>query len=173
MRIPYLLLILLPSSAFSQHAYFHFTDGNSLVFPIEEIRSTGFIGAEMHLSLWNGTSHAWDLADISRYQFNDISTTVGEEAASPIGSLALYPNPSQGEFRIGFHVDTPGEVLIEILDTHGRLVASVQRGHFPAGDHTVIWTGTTPDGGTVSSGTYICRIVHGAQVVSKPLIVEN
>lgn len=173
MRIPYLLLLLLPSTAFSQHAYFHFTDGSSLTFPIGEIRSTGFIGDAMHLSLWDGTSHAWDLADIARYQFTDISTTVGEEAAAPIGIHALYPNPSQGEFRIGFHVDAPGEVLIEVLDARGRLVATVQHRHFPRGEHAVSWNGTGPDGRALGSGAYLCRISQGAYAVSQPLIIEN
>lgn len=173
MRTLITVMILFPFTAFAQSVYVHFTDGSSSTFPIDEIRSTDFSGNMMRVFLWDGTDHAWDMAEIKRYQFNDLSTGITAGAPSAIALHALSPNPSSGEVRIGFELETAGEVLIEIYDARGSLVATVDRRHFPSGEHTVLWNGSDANGSTISSGTYICRIDHGAHIASTPLIIEH
>lgn len=39
-------------------------------------------------------------------------------------SLAVYPNPTQGEFTVGFKADFPGTGSLSILDVSGRIIDS-------------------------------------------------
>jgi hypothetical protein len=67
-----------------------------------------------------------------------------------------YPNPFNTSTNIGYALEEPGEVRLEVYDISGRLVATLVDGHQEAGEHTVAW-----DGSSVSSGVYFCTLKTG------------
>jgi hypothetical protein len=76
-----------------------------------------------------------------------------------LGALAfsVAPNPAR---RATFSVNLPqaGEVEIGIYDVAGRQVASLVRGHMPAGAFTRDWSGEDGAGRQVGAGVYFARL---------------
>jgi flagellar hook assembly protein FlgD len=56
-----------------------------------------------------------------------------------------------------------GEVRLEILDLHGRLVATVVEGWQKAGNMEVSWDTFGENGKPISPGTYLYRMVSASQ----------
>jgi len=81
-------------------------------------------------------------------------------ASAPAGfSLeANYPNPFNAATVIPFKLAAGGRVRVEILDSRGRLVRTLEDGLRAAGRHTVEWTGVDAGGQPVSSGIYFVRV---------------
>ncbi len=63
-----------------------------------------------------------------------------------------------------------GAARLEIYDVLGARVAVLVAEEIGAGEHSVIWDGSTSDGRIVTSGMYICRLAAsdgiGKKVVS-------
>lgn len=78
--------------------------------------------------------------------------------------FALHSRLLQGG-GVAFMIDTPepAELTIEVFDVRGRKVASLERGHEPAGRHQVRWNGTSLAGSKVSSGVYFGRLTVATQ----------
>lgn len=56
---------------------------------------------------------------------------------------------------IAFSLAQPSEVMVEVLDLQGRLVARLERGTLPAGDYQRDWPAV---GQSVPSGIYMVRL---------------
>lgn len=90
------------------------------------------------------------------------------EDETPLGSvgarsadmaLRLMPNPSSGEARIGFRLDSPGRMTLEIFDPAGRLVARpFSHLRVDAGEQHRQWDGRALDGSHLPSGIYFVRL---------------
>lgn len=79
-----------------------------------------------------------------------------------------HPNPFRGETAIRFTLPADeDEVSITVFDVAGRQVATVARGPFGAGEHTVRW-----DARGVPSGLYFYRVVAGENVATRKLLVR-
>ena len=72
------------------------------------------------------------------------------------------PNPTRGP--LGFAVGLPraAQVSLSVHDLAGRLVAQLQDGALPAGEHPFRWDGRGTDGRLVQSGRYFIRLEAGA-----------
>jgi hypothetical protein len=58
-----------------------------------------------------------------------------------------YPNPFSHSARIRYVLPYAGDVRITILSLDGKIVASLQNGYQPEGEHSVNWhPGNQPDG---------------------------
>ncbi len=75
-----------------------------------------------------------------------------------------YPNPFSAETRIRFE-SQGGEVLIQLFDGRGSMIASLANQYFPPGSHEL-----SVDGTTLSSGVYYCRMQHRDQTASIMLV---
>jgi hypothetical protein len=69
-----------------------------------------------------------------------------------------YPNPFNPQTKIPFHLPQASQVIIEVYNTLGQLVATPANGIFEAGRHKVVFNGAS-----FASGLYIVR----AQMKSK------
>ena len=92
-----------------------------------------------------------------------IDGVTGEEV------LSIYPNPGNGQFNLIYNSadSDEGEVVLEVVDMTGRLVASrtltLENGA----------VNTNSDGmGILSSGVYMVRVIDGETASVKKLIVE-
>jgi hypothetical protein len=69
------------------------------------------------------------------------------------------PNPFGTRTVIGFDLPEAGTVRLEVFDTQGRLVRVLTDRHWPAGRHTLVWSGETDTG--EAPGVYLARINAG------------
>ena len=79
----------------------------------------------------------------------------------PVGRAQLLgntPNPFNPSTEIKFSLPARGDVEITVYDIAGRKVRNLQSGEFPAGVNSVRWDGTSDNGNSVSSGTYLVRL---------------
>jgi hypothetical protein len=70
--------------------------------------------------------------------------------------LSNYPNPFNPTTTIQFSVSTMTIASLGIYDISGRLVETLVRGDFEAGEHEVIWNAVNH-----SSGIYFVKLTSG------------
>ena len=79
------------------------------------------------------------------------------------GSMAVYPNPNNGTFRIDFS-NIEGDVTYELIDARGAVVETreinVTNGETKTLNHTL------------TAGTYFVRIIAGDKVYVEQIVVE-
>ena len=68
-------------------------------------------------------------------------------------SLNNYPNPFNAYTDITFQIPSAGEIDLSVFDISGRRVATLSRGYFGAGYHTMVF-----DGSDLPSGVYFCKL---------------
>jgi hypothetical protein len=105
----------------------------------------------------------------------DVNTGTGPAASLPLPSVFRlfpnYPNPFNPSTTIAFAV--PGSVAsrslsLRVYDLLGRQVATLASGTYHGGVYSVVW-----DGGSLSSGVYICRLESdGASFVQKMVLMK-
>ena len=72
------------------------------------------------------------------------------------------PNPTRGTLAFAIGLPRAVQVSLSVHDLAGRLVAQLQDGALPAGEHPFRWDGRGADGRVVQSGRYFIRLDAGA-----------
>ena len=104
------------------------------------------------------------IARDSRNQEQAISGQVGTDLPAdrlPAATLLHpnYPNPFNPKTTISFTLSQAGAVRLSIYSLDGRHVATLANEEMAVGPHQMQWSGLDENGSTVSSGTYIVRLV--------------
>jgi len=84
----------------------------------------------------------------------------GVESSSPEPSISLravHANPFRERAELAVRVARPGDVTIEIVDVHGRMVRRWTWEAASAGEHPLVWDGRDGSGEESSSGVYLVR----------------
>jgi hypothetical protein len=81
-----------------------------------------------------------------------------------------YPNPFNGETCIHFHLPKACEIIFEIFNINGKVVAIPAEGYFPAGAYQVQWKGNGLYGKSVPSGLYLYRLKAGSNISIKEML---
>ena len=98
------------------------------------------------------------------------TASASEEVASS-GSVSLLPtrpNPAAGRTRVPFTLDQPSDVRLAVYDALGREVAVVAERAYAAGEHAEVL-----DTSAFAPGTYVVRLVAGADVVLRTIAVAR
>lgn len=100
-------------------------------------------------------------------QYADIAYAMPQFADMP---FRVSPNPGTGGARpyvFSFGMPLAGQATLEVYDVSGRRVATPLARSLAAGEHRVVWQGTTADGARVARGVYFGRLTtpEGARVV--------
>ena len=82
-----------------------------------------------------------------------------------------YPNPFNPATQIEFSLPVASSVALTVFNVLGQEVKSVINGEMPAGNHTVIWDGTSGTGNSVSSGIYFYRLEAGSFVETRKMML--
>ena len=82
-----------------------------------------------------------------------------------------YPNPFNPRTVIPYELLKIGFVKIDIIDITGRTIRSLLNGIQSSGSHEVIWNGKDNTGKHVASGTYFCRMITDASVISRKILL--
>ncbi|MBN1885038.1 MAG: T9SS type A sorting domain-containing protein [Candidatus Krumholzibacteriota bacterium] len=91
--------------------------------------------------------------------------TAVEPQAPPLRGarfLPNYPNPFNPATTIGFFLEAPGRVRIDVLDVRGRRVAVLTDRRYGAGESFVVWNGCDAAGAAAASGVYFVRMRAGS-----------
>ncbi len=84
-----------------------------------------------------------------------------------------YPNPFNPQTTIKFTMPKSGPVSVKIFNLRGELVRTLVNDVQTAGEHTVLWDGTSNSGSSVSSGVYFYEARSGSDVqVNKITMVK-
>ena len=98
------------------------------------------------------------------------------EIPSETELLANYPNPFNPETWIPYRLAKAADVTLEIYDTNGRTVRSIDVGFKPAAVYesrasAIFWDGRNASGESVSSGTYFYHISAGDYSATRKMLI--
>jgi len=90
--------------------------------------------------------------------------------------MANYPNPFNPETWIPYHLGQDSAVVINIYDTTGKIVRTLDMGfqsfgYYASRDRLAYWDGRTEDGEQVSSGTYFYQIEAGDYTETRKMMI--
>ena len=80
------------------------------------------------------------------------------------------PNPFNPSTTITFKQSSNQKVTIEIYDILGRKVRILTSEYYPAGKHSIIWNAADDSGRTVSSGTYLYRVMTDSHAITRKML---
>jgi hypothetical protein len=92
-------------------------------------------------------------------------------ATSGVLEASNSPNPFNPTTRIAFVLAGAADVTLEVYSADGKRVRRLASGHYPAGDHGVVWNGTDDAGQAVASGIYFYRLRAGRDVLTKKMVL--
>jgi serine protease AprX len=87
------------------------------------------------------------------------------------GSAGLhenFPNPFAGSTTLTFSTRRAGEVLLDVRDLLGRVVATVVDATLPAGEHTAEFRS-----GRLREGIYFSRLASNGQAAVRPIVITR
>ncbi|MBD3403238.1 T9SS type A sorting domain-containing protein [candidate division GN15 bacterium] len=90
---------------------------------------------------------------------SDASDDTPLEVPQTFSLAQNYPNPFNPETNINFSLPTASEVRLEVFNLLGQKVTTLANQEYDAGQHTVVWDGTSDAGNKVASGVYFYRLV--------------
>jgi len=158
-------------AAQGQNVHFNFTDGTQQSYALQDVRKATFTDDVMNLHLTDGTIYSWNVSTIGHYQFDELVTGTGPEAAA-LAPMKVYPNPTTGSLSVEYALEADAPVSLEVRDMQGRTVRQMELGTQPTGTHTAQWDGLDSEGHAVAAGTYLCRIVTPRVQMSRTFIIQ-
>ena len=132
------------------------------------------------------TDHAWrvPLTGVinnvtSSFTHNTTFTDIGglvsrEDIAELPAQVRLhdnYPNPFNPVTTIRYELIEEGLVTLDIYNTRGELVANLESGNKPAGQHQVTWDARSFSGEPLAAGVYIYSLRANGAVSSKRMML--
>jgi len=87
--------------------------------------------------------------------------------------LENSPNSPSGAVEIRYSIPEERFVELSIFDLTGRQVRALVRGNIEAGDHSVLWDGSSASDRGVSSGVYVARLSSGDEVSTLKMMLAK
>lgn len=107
-------------------------------------------------------SDPWSFKLTGRVFKDDLSAGIPDQ----VELRANYPNPFNPSTWISYGLPRASHVKLEIFNLMGQKVETLVDGHKPAGNHTVMF-----DGSTRASGVYLYRLVTDETVIKKKMLL--
>lgn len=83
----------------------------------------------------------------------------------------VYPNPFNGQLRIGFHLAQAGFVSLQIYNIRGESIRRLKHERLNSGRHEACWDGMDDAGNMSASGTFFIVLRSGTEVVSQKSVL--
>lgn len=82
--------------------------------------------------------------------------------------LAVMPNPFTERFSIRFNLPQTSEVIVNMYDSKGGFIKSVQNKTLSNGQHTI-----AIDGSELANGIYFCEVIINQQRIVRKMILQK
>jgi hypothetical protein len=105
----------------------------------------------------------------------DLSVLTSDKSAKQTSSAELncYPNPFSDGVNIEIPNDFAGEeVVVEIIDLNGRVIAKVFEGVISSVSHKLTWNAMGKNGSRAPRGIYVVRLVSENKVLTKRIVLN-
>ncbi len=132
---------------------------------VQNIALQGFAGTLKTCSV----CHGYTPAAPGPHGFNPLGIKpVSSIIPSDNQLLPNYPNPSTFMTNIPYHINTPGNVKIDIIDVFGKHIVSLVNNFLQAGEYKAEFYTSK-----VMAGTYICELYTNGKTDFRKIIVIN
>jgi hypothetical protein len=84
----------------------------------------------------------------------------------------VAPKVARGSAAIRFRLTRPATVKAQIETTGGVVVATLSSASLPAGDQTVTWNGSLPQGTRAYAGTYVAHVFATTATGTSDLVTQ-
>jgi hypothetical protein len=82
--------------------------------------------------------------------------------------LIMYPNPASALTTFIFDLESPGNLMLTIMNMKGQVVLSKDYGLLPQGSNKI-----NADFSGLPVGTYMCRLTCGAKNITQKLVISR
>lgn len=86
-------------------------------------------------------------------------------------ALRSVPNPLIGSTTLGYELQAPSNVALEVYAANGRRVRTLVGDCQSAGCHSVVWSGDDDRGERVPRGLYVCRLRAGSLDATTTVVI--
>jgi hypothetical protein len=94
-----------------------------------------------------GDETIFEFKDFGRRAFGRLTTSlVDTEDASSISRLKAYPNPTEGDITLSFHLETSAAVALQVYNSVGQQVYHAQQSYTSGAQQHTLQTGSWPVG---------------------------
>ncbi len=117
---------------------------------------------------WYAVVVVKDSEGAGTFRIGVTSGVLATEAAPPAKTMlrAIAPNPARGALTVEYALHAAAAVRLELLDTAGRLVATIEDGARPAGTWRVPFT-SAASAGALPPGLYLVRLRADGRTVGE------
>lgn len=158
------LVLLSVCMAAGQTMDIHLRDGTTDKVGLDDIQKLTFDMAapqSLVVHLTAGGTSSTPMSTIRKITFD--LTTGNRRDARKVARLktalmSILPNPVSHVAAVTFSLAQRGRVVIEVYNSRGELVRTVENDRRGAGVHRVVWDARTDKGTRVVSGTYLMRV---------------
>jgi len=121
---------------------------------------------EFHADTWDYGYTLW----LDGVQFTPCSpvTVIPPKTSAGTNSLEIWPNPSDGNAWITYHLRESGNIQLEMIDVQGIQVSTLASGYRQPGNYTI-----PVSKGSLPSGIYIIRLTTPAELTTRKLILAK
>ena len=95
------------------------------------------------------------------------TSTVGIQDVAFLSTLNIHPNPSRDQVGIHFQLDDPANVVIQLMDLSGRVVASIHEGELQSGSYNF------QVGDDLHAGVYMLRFLVDDGMLTEKIILTK
>jgi len=103
-----------------QSIYIKETNGVLTQIPLTQIQKITFSATDMVLHKTDASIISWATSDVQKYYY-DLTTGINNIGVSENNDVLIYPNPSNGNFNINYHIKEQGRVNIYIISIDGKI----------------------------------------------------
>ena len=107
---------------------------------------------------------------IARVSVSGVASVSPDAPRARLALDRIEPNPFTDLATIRFAIAAAGEIRLEIFDTLGRRVRTLERGRLAAGSHVSSWDGRDELGRRAAPGLYLCRLSAGGSSAERKLV---
>ena len=100
---------------------------------------------------------------------DDFADTVPEN----IDVIRNYPNPFNAQTQISVILNNDSHVNLAIYNIKGERVVTLLNGQQTAGEHHILWNGTSGSGSDLPSGLYFARMITDDRIVTHRLLLSK
>ncbi|MFC0876744.1 polysaccharide lyase family protein [Saccharicrinis sp. FJH2] len=137
------------------------------------VKSVSFSASNLHagantirLRMNNVGNRGGVMYDCIKLETGNLITGNSTTKITPSTKLNCYPNPLKESVTISYYASESETVKVDILNLQGKLIDTVFDGTIPQGETNFSWTT-----GSLSSGTYICKISTSHNIYTTKLFV--